>query len=94
MPLSSRAPWTTIVWPPRHRRSALAEWRRRPPPRPRSAITIDPNTDAPAILRRVLNEPIADQDAEDAEHIDDAETPEDCEKLAGCAEERAERSED
>ncbi len=53
-------------------RSALAEWRCRLPPRPRSAITIDPDTDAAAILRRVLNEPILDEVAEEnaqAEHI-------------------------
>jgi hypothetical protein len=43
-------------------RSALAEWRCRPPPRPRSAITIHPDTDAAAIVRRVLNEPIVDDE--------------------------------
>jgi hypothetical protein len=56
-------------------RSALAEWRSRPPERPRSVISIDPNTDAAAILRRVLNEPIVDDEAEEgvpADHIDDA----------------------
>jgi hypothetical protein len=60
--LQSAIDWMAIPPPGR---SALAAFRRRPPPRRRTAISIDPSTDAAAILGRVLNEPFVDDDAED-----------------------------
>ena len=60
-----------LMGTPPPKRSALAEWCSRPPPRPRSAITIDPDTDAAAILRRVLNEPLLDKVAEESAQAED-----------------------
>jgi hypothetical protein len=45
-------------------RSALEEWRKRAPPQPMGFIPVNPHTDGPAILRRVLAEPVDDADGE------------------------------
>jgi hypothetical protein len=42
-------------------RSALAQMRDRPPPRPPGVIAVNPSTDAKAVLARVLAEPVTEE---------------------------------